>query len=229
MIIMDGDLLFRKIFAPGKRILIEYVDPEGMIRHSRTRVEDIEGQYLVLQAPVEKSIELVFRESQELTLRSLVARDNEAYLTNVFVIDIRPGEPPLLICSKPQKIDKTSLRRFSRFDVDLPLEYTIREKTGSGRLNDLSLSGCYARVEADPLISEGSRLDLNVAIQDEEVLSVGGKVIRVDSLPENGWIGLAIDYEEVSDADREILFNYIFQLQLMGDRPRFTGDEGKNM
>ena len=122
---MDSQELIEKIFSPGSRVIIEYVDAQKAIVNCSTRVEDLEGLYLVLQAPLVENIPVVFRESQELTLRRLDDQKKEAYLTNVFVIDIRQGKIPLLVCSKPQKIEKTSLRRFSRFGVDLPFNYTI--------------------------------------------------------------------------------------------------------
>ncbi len=205
------------IFSPGSRVVIEFSDQGGFVRNCTTQVEDIEGMYLVLQTPVVNNQTLKFQESQELTLRRLDDVVKEAYVTNVFVIDIRQGKVPLLVCSKPKKINKTSLRRFSRFGVNLPLEYVVDQSQGKGQLNDLSLTGCYAEIELCPDIIAGSVLKLNVHIPGESGVQVFGKVIRVDQLDGNSCVGVAIDYTEVNEKTRESLYNYIFQLQLTTD------------
>jgi c-di-GMP-binding flagellar brake protein YcgR len=206
-----------QIFFPGSRVIIEYSDHGGSLKNCVTKVEDIEGAYLVLQTPVIDNKALSFRESQELTLRRLDDEMKEAYVTNVFVIDIRQGKVPLLVCSKPKKINRTSLRRFSRFGVNLPLKYKVNKLRGKGQLNDLSLTGCYAEIELCPEVKEGSVLELHVAIPGEPGVTVWGKVIRVDIAGENSCAGVAIDYTELNEGARESLYNYIFQLQLTSD------------
>ncbi len=214
---MSEEEKIEKIFSPGNRVVIEYSDHSGSIKSCATQVEDIEGMYLVLQTPVVNNQTLKFQESQELTLRRLDDEMKEAYVTNVFVIDIRQGKVPLLVCSKPKKINRTSLRRFSRFGVNLPLEYAVAMLEGKGQLNDLSLTGCYAEIELSPEISEGTVLELKVVIPGESGVKVFGKVIRVDHVDGNSCAGVAIDYTEVDENARESLYNYIFQLQLTTD------------
>jgi c-di-GMP-binding flagellar brake protein YcgR len=206
-----------QIFSPGSKVVIEYSDHSGSVHSCATQVEDIEGMYLVLQTPVINNQALKFQESQELTLRRLDDEMKEAYVTNVFVIDIRQGKVPLLVCSKPKKINRTSLRRFSRFGVNLPLEYAVAELEGKGQLNDLSLTGCFAELELCPEIKEGAVLKLKVIIPGESGVYVFGKVIRVDQSDVNSRAGVAIDYIEVDENTRESLYNYIFQLQLTAD------------
>ncbi|MDZ4131537.1 MAG: flagellar brake domain-containing protein, partial [Dethiobacteria bacterium] len=161
---MNDKLLIEQLFAPGSRIVIEYVAEQGSLRQFNTKVEDLEGNYISLQNPIVDAVLVNFKESQELTLRRVDDHKLEAYVTNVFVIDIRQGEVPLLVCSKPKKINKTSLRRFCRFPVDLLFNYTTGNSAGSGRLNDLSVSGCYALIEADSHVVSGLNLKLVVQI-----------------------------------------------------------------
>jgi c-di-GMP-binding flagellar brake protein YcgR len=214
---MTKEVKIEQIFSPGSRVVIEFSDRNGSVKNCATQVEDIEGMYLVLQTPVVDNQTLKFEESQELTLRRLDDEMKEAYVTNVFVIDIRQGKVPLLVCSKPKKINKTSLRRFSRFGVNLPLKYSVAKSEGKGQLNDLSLTGCYAELELSPEVKEGSVLALTVTIPGEPGVEVSGKVIRVDHSDGKSYAGVAIDYTEVDDNTRESLYNYIFQLQLTTD------------
>ena len=219
---MQGSDMVEKLFAPGKKVLIEYIDHKFNVNSYQTFVEDLEGAYLVLQAPIINDKPVSFQESQELTLRRIEQQKQETYVTNVFVIDVRQDKVPLLVCSKPKKIDKTSLRRFTRFNVNLPLKYKLQknDKSLSGRINDLSLSGCYALVSPDVRIEADSVLDLYITMPGEgSPLDLKAKVIRVDQPAENNesLTGLALDYDELSHEKRETLYYYIFQLQLTCD------------
>ena len=216
--VMDQEALIEIIFSRGSKIMLEYVDAQGAIKSCGTQVEDLEGSYLVLQAPIVNNVPVSFYESQELTLRCLNDKKEEAYVANVFVIDITQYKNSLLICSKPQKIDKTSLRRFSRFGVYLPLIFSTDSVSGSGFVNDISLSGCYALIDHNLKICEGMELNMIVSIPDEVDLVLNGKVIRVDRQVEKGKNGLAVDYHETTETVKEAIYNYIFQLQLTSDR-----------
>lgn len=214
---MAGEILIEKIFAAGSRILLEYVDAGGTVNNCGTRVEDLEGNYLVLQTPVIGKVPVKFRESQELTLRRVDDSKQIAYVTNVFVIDIRQGKIPLLVCSKPKKVGQTSLRRFSRFDVNLPLKYTPSGPGGGGYVRDISLSGCYAVLNPDPVAITGSELKFTITIPGEAEFTVSGRITRTDSIVDSKTIGAAIEFHKISDTIQEILYNYIFQLQLTSD------------
>jgi c-di-GMP-binding flagellar brake protein YcgR len=217
MISMNDKILIEQLFAPGSRVVIEYIAEQGSLRQFNTKVEDLEGNYIALQNPMVDGVPVNFKESQELTLRRMDDQKLEAYVTNVFVIDIRQGEVPLLVCSKPKKINKTSLRRFCRFPVDLSFNYSTGGSAGSGSLNDLSVSGCYALIDADAQIASGINLKLAVQIPAEAELHIKGKVIRVDRPNDSGKTGLAIDFVDLSDVEQEALYSYIFQLQLTAD------------
>ncbi len=217
----DSDMI-EKLFAPGKKILVDCVDNQMNVNSYQVLVEDLEGAYLVLQTPIANGKPVSFQESQELTLRNLDQQMHESYVTNVFVIDVRQDKVPLLVCSKPKKIDRMSLRRFTRFGVNLPFNYKLEKDdlNLTGRINDLSLSGCYALVKPDDRIKAGSVLEIIIAMPGEvTTLNVKARVIRVDHPAENEetLTGLALDYEELSEIDRETLYYYIFQLQLTCD------------
>lgn len=210
---MEYEGLIESVFAPGNRLTLEYANDKGVVKNYNTEVEDLEGTYLILQAPLMKDNNPVsFRESQELTLRRLNDEKSELYVTNVFVIDVRQGKVPLLVCSKPKQIDRTSLRRFSRFPVNLPVRYCLQDDNYHyGRLSDLSLTGCYLMTDEDEKVDEGSILKLMLAIPGEGEIQVEGIIIRIDKT------GIAIDYHNLDEEKREILYSYIFQLQLTGD------------
>lgn len=213
---MAEDLLLEKAFNPGSTVTLEFAESGGSIKRYQTKVEDIEFEYLVLQTPVVNSIPIPIQEGQELTLRRLEESLNQAYVTNVFVIENRPGKIPLLICSKPREIGKTSMRRFTRFRADLPFCYTrAGEEPITGRLVDISLSGINGVIAAEQPVKEGTLLAVTVYLPGESELSMTGEVVRLYQIPENGKIGLAVDIREISSTMMEVLKNYLFQRQLM--------------
>ncbi len=218
-----NESLLDTLFASGNKILIEYVNDQNVMNSLQTKVEDLEGEYLILQVPMVNNIPVSFRESQELTLWRLEKQNQHAYVTNVVVIDICQGENELLICSKPVKIVRTSLRRFSRFDIDLPFRYRTKDNEieRSGRIKDLSLNGCYALINPDSQVEKGTLLEFIVVVPGKgSELVLNGKVTRTD-IPAKGeeyLTGLAIDYQDLLDEDRETLYYYyIFRLQLTGE------------
>lgn len=215
--------LLEKVFAPGSSVMIEYVNLRGLLKNCSTRVEDLEESYLILRAPYVKGHPERFHESQELTLRRLDGEHKEAYVTSVFVIDVRQGETPMLVCSKPKKINLTSLRRFSRFSVNMPFSYIFSNqgKERSGTIRDLSLGGCYVLIDPEPDLEEGTAMQLLVTIPgDGKALSLKGRVLRIDNLSEGdqGPVGIAVDYYQLTDEMLEKLYGYIFQLQLTHER-----------
>ncbi len=214
---MENGLIIEEVFAPGSKVVVEYIDPKGLIKNHITKIEELEGLYIILQTPIVKDLPVPFRESQELTLRRLDSQKDEAYVTNVFVIDIKQGRIPLLVCSKPHKIDRTSLRRFARFGVDLPLKCTPAAKMEKCSVRDISLSGCYIKASAESGISGDRDINLIITLPGEGELAVKGKIIREDPPDNDHEIGLAIEFINVTDSIREALYSYIFQVQLTGD------------
>lgn len=213
---MAENLLLEKAFKPGSTVTLEFAVSGGLIKRYQTKVEDIECEYLVLQTPVVNCIPIPIQEGQELTLRRLEESLNQAYVTNVFVIENRPGKIPLLICSKPHEIGRTSMRRFTRFSADLPCLYSrAGEEPVTGRLVDISLSGINGVIAEERPIKEGTLLAVTVYLPGDSELTMTGEVVRLYQTPVNGKIGLAVDIREISSTMLEVLKNYLFQRQMM--------------
>lgn len=219
--------LAKIVFPPGGKIIIEYIDHEKASMSCATTIEDVEDNYLVLKEPVAGEEPVVFRESQELTLKRLDDQAQTAYVTNVFVIDIRQGETPLVVCSKPYKVKSTSLRRFSRFGANLPLLYSGIDTSGGGRLSDLSLSGCCAILKPNPKLKPGLRLLLSFDLPGAAEVRTKAKVVRVTSLKARDDLSVAFEFIDLDEAAADLLYNYIFQLQLIADSILGTSPKGQ--
>ncbi len=222
----DNSALLKRLFYPGAKVNLEFVDERDLVKNYDTLVEDLEKQYLVLQAPFDGVNYLQLEEGRELTLWCEADRDKQAYVTSVFVIETRPGNVPLLVCCKPQRFERSSLRRYSRYEVDLGCVCSADGITASGRVTDISLGGCCVELELVSRDSEAGTEDASseltaglyfhtvITIPDQPELVFNGQAARIFKTGE-GKPGLALEIREMSLAKKEVLKNYLFQLQLM--------------
>lgn len=202
-----------EVFRPGDNIMIEYVDRGGVIKNYKTRVEDLDSEFLLLQMPIVRRVPVRIREGIELTLWRKEDRKKQAYVTNVYVIENRPGKVSVLACSKPKKITVASRRRFFRCSVKMPLQYSIEKSAESGTVTDLSLSGLYALIDPDPQVKEGVFLNMAVEVPGESDLNLVGEVIRSHNLAGSKVLGIAVDFREITEGMQDILNRYLFQRQ----------------
>jgi c-di-GMP-binding flagellar brake protein YcgR len=207
------NLAVEDIFRPGDSVMLEFVDKGGVIKNYKTRIEDLDNDYLLLQMPIIKRVPVRIREGRELTIWRKEERNKQAYVTSVYVIENRPGKVSLLVCSKPKQISVTSRRRFFRCSVRLPLEYEVEKDYAAGTVTDLSLSGCFALVEAESQVKDGSILQMSIEIPGQTELCLVGEVIRAQSLAGNKKIGIAVDFREITEGMQDILNSYLFQRQ----------------
>ncbi len=210
---MVENIAVEDVFRPGDNVMIEYIDRGGIIKNYKTRVEDLDSEFLLLQMPIIKRVPVRVREGIELTLWRKEDRKKQAYVTNVYVIENRPGKVSLLVCSKPKKITVASRRRFFRCSVKMPFQYNVDKNSAGGTVTDLSLSGLYALVDPDPQLREGVFLDMSIEVPGESDLSLVGEVIRSHNLAGNKVLGIAVDFREITEGMQDILNRYLFQRQ----------------
>jgi len=212
---VSEEKLMNELFHPGAALKMEIITEENMIRSYNTIIEDLEHNFLILQTPFDDGNPVYVEEGRELTLRREIEEDQKAYVTNVFVIENRPGRVPLLVCGKPKEFEKTSLRRYARFGVDLLCECSTEYAHLPGRVTNISLSGCFVEIAKDAPLIEGKNLQIAIDISGEDALTFSGEIVRTYDVSDNQKIGLALDIREISMEMKEILKNYLFQCQLL--------------
>ena len=72
-------------------------------------------------------------------------------------------------------------------------------------------------IKPNPKIGADSVLNLSFTISGETDVVIVGRVIRTDVINGNNDIGVAIEFNDLSNSLQELLYNYIFQLQLTAD------------
>jgi len=212
---MNNELKLREHFPPGSEIIVEYVNEAGIILKGVTAIEDLEGEYLVLNTPLENGNPVDILEGQELTLRHFEDPVNKAYVTSVFVIERRSNNRLLLVCCNPREIKDTSLRRFTRYYVEMPVTYALNGKTISGRTVNLSLSGCNIIADNARGYNLGDKIELALNLNSDSDVIILAEVIRVYDIPVIGETGVAFSFCGMNEEMRETLKDYLFQCQLL--------------
>ncbi len=223
----DKDALLKQLFYPNARVTLEFVAEKNIIKSYQTTVEDLEKEYLVLHCPLDEEKPVYIEEGRELTLWCEMNRDEIAYVTSVFVVETRKGEMNLLVCCKPQKFQRSSLRRYTRFEVDLVCTITVSDLSVPGRLIDISLGGCCIDIssslrefdkssnQATENLAPGASCKIMVSIPDQPELAFTAEATRFLSKDHDKKEGLAFEITEISGEMRELLKDFLFQCQLM--------------
>lgn len=213
---MTDNSVFIKLFHPGSAVNLEYATDRGSLEQYDTIVEDVENEYLILRSPLDDENKVVLiEEGRELTLRCIENKARQAYVTNVFVIENRPGRIPLLVCCKPHKIARTSLRRYSRFNVELPCSCQAGTASFEGKVVNISLSGCRVETGAHGALPEGTGIEIEIENLSNTLLSFKGELAREQDTGDSKKTIYAVNITEITGEMHEALKNYIFQCQLL--------------
>ncbi len=223
----DHDALLESLFYPGAGVKIELVIAGNPAGPYITRVEDLEKEYLVLESPLDRGEYVHIEEGWELTLRCEKDDCRQAYVTSVFVIECQPGKIPLLVCCKPKRFERSSLRRYSRYDVDLSCVFASGGITAPGRVADISLGGCLMELDFIPPAAEtgspdaplflraGQEYHAVIDIQDQPDLEFKARAVRVVNNNGGEKVGLGLEICEIAAEKKEVLKNFLFQCQLL--------------
>ncbi len=223
----DKDDLLKQLFYPNARVTLEFVAEKNMVKSYQTTVEDLEKEYLVLHCPLDEEKPVYIEEGRELTLWCEMDRDEIAYVTSVFVVETRKGEMNLLVCCKPQKFQRSSLRRYTRFEVDLACTIIASDLSFTGRLIDISLGGCCIDINSSlrefdksnsqttENLAPGTSCKILVSIPGQPELVFTAEATRFLAQDNGKRVGLAFEITEISGEKRELLKDFLFQCQLM--------------
>lgn len=177
------------------------VDENAVIHNYKTMVHDTNADSLVLLAPLAEGAVVRLPEGSEVNLTQ--DSSPKAYAAMVQVIETKPGEPPLLYTTQPQKIAKVSRRRFFRVEVDLPMS----AGGVSGRVTNLSGSGLMALVPTG-LAKEGGPLEVKLELPGLPApLPLRGKVVRLTKA--NDAERVAVHFTSLTERIRDEIIRYV--------------------
>jgi c-di-GMP-binding flagellar brake protein YcgR len=201
-----------QLLRPGKEIQFEFngVNDDKITYKTRV-IRCVQKEFLAL---LMYSNEITLNELKEGVTVTLICRGESK---NVFrfdaeFIELKPGELPILIVVRPQKIDNASRRNFFRCEVRLLFSYFHRNKEYKGEVINLSAGGLFAVADVEPSINTGSRLACTLYLpKTKDPIMFVGNVVGIRNI--NDTEGIALSFQNLAKDQQTQILKYLFDLQ----------------
>ncbi len=198
------------------------IEGETFREYYPVRIENIDEHSIHMGMPMKHGGIVRLQIGQEIRC---IFRDNNQYCGFTTTITGIIKKPiPMLITDKPKQLSSINQKRaYVRLEVSLPIEYrlldsdddleSIQELVYNGQTLNISAGGML--FSTDVRLESRQHIDIKLYIPHHEPFCCQARVLRifdkVDIRRKNIWV--AVQYEEISDAKRDRIFNYIFEKQ----------------
>ncbi len=180
-----------------------------------SRIEDIGEESIFITPPFRKGFYLPPRPGRIISAR--VVSDKVPYLFSATLLRYRSEPLPLWEMSKPSSFRKAQLREDVRLEISLPISLEILNDEPETKVirtltRDISAGGVQV-VLVKPL-PVGTKVGISVAIGDDFVLEMQGKVVRLNPpLPPLDKYFAGIKFNEMDETTKKKVIRYIFGKQ----------------
>jgi c-di-GMP-binding flagellar brake protein YcgR len=118
--------------------------------------------------------------------------------------------------ARPKRLRWIQLRRYYRVETILDVEYTLVQKGGSpprlfGLTKNVSERGVLLVTDQLIEIDRDVILDMKIKLAAGVFVKMRGRIVRIEKLLPREKYGIGVDFEKISDVDREILRKFIFE------------------
>lgn len=205
------ELSIDRLLAPGAQVEISFT-LQGFIKNFRSAVHDLNRETLLVVAPSTRGIPERIPPGTQMSLR--VKKAVDAYVALVYAMEVRrpsAGDAlPLLVTSRPAKVEKVSPRAFYRVDVDLPCQ----GETFAGRVINLSGNGCMVVVHEGKMPQAGADMRISLRLPNfTEPIPMEARVVRRFE-PEGKAPGrIALETRNIHERSQDLIVRYVFQRQ----------------
>ena len=165
--------------------------------------------------PMRKGILLPMRLGQEIKVIIRYKNSTVGFLTKVVG---RRREPiPCLIINKPDHIVAINQKReYVRLNVSLPVRFRIIDNENNNMIEegitiDISAGGVLFSSKGE--VKKGQKIEIEITLSLEKTFSCQADAIRIFEKAENNAIWVAVEYNDISEADRDRIFKFIFEKQ----------------
>jgi len=158
---------------------------------------------------------LPMRLGQEIKVITRYKNSTVGFLTRIVG---RRREPiPYLIINKPEVILPIKQKReYVRLNVSLPVRFKIIDEEDKNEIEegitiDISAGGVLFSTKAE--VKKGQKIEIEITLSLEKTFSCQADAIRIFEKAENNAIWVAVEYNDISEADRDRIFKFIFEKQ----------------
>jgi len=204
------------VFKPGSSVIIQYSDTIGELKECVGTVKAIirgtkEKKLFIDLEPKETAKKII--PGTELTV-GFQDYEGEKHQFGTYVIEKKTDDNEPLILANPIEVDYTSFRRFIRADVTLPFRYTLNNRSGEGKVVNLSGCGLFAVVDLNSAFKAGEIINFEFEIPEKsKPMSLSGRIVRVEIVGNPVMHGIAIDFEFINIYDQTEIAVFVTKLQ----------------
>lgn len=205
--------LLDRLLQPGKNILLKFTG-KGFKGSVHT---------IIIRSANEEQLTLLFKDNfnvinhlfpgTRLKLVSHDEQDGHEYRLLTELIEIKPGDIPIVTVKRPTEVDHSTRRSFLRLNVKLPFSYydDFQERIGEAR--NLSINGLLALVKSSPTLRRDYNLTGKLTLSDgEPPLIIIGKIIRVEKEDDlHSWV--ALNFQAATEEVKNRISRYLVQRQ----------------
>lgn len=180
-----------------------------------SRIEEIKDNYLYVSMPMRKGTLLPMRIGQEIRVLMRHKNGMVGFLTRVVG---RKREPiPYLIITKPERIVPVNQKReYVRLNVSLPVRFRVIDEEEAqieeGVTIDISAGGALVSTRAE--VKAGQKMEIEIVLSPGNIFSCQAHAIRTfEKRANENAIWVAVEYNDISEADRDRIFKFIFEKQ----------------
>ncbi len=204
------------VFNPGSSLIIQLSDAIGEIKECIGTVKAI------IRGPKEKKLFIDLEPKElakkiipgtELTI-SFQDYEGQKHQFGTYVIEKKTDENEPLILANPIEVDYTSFRRFIRADLTLPFRYNLNNRSGEGKIVNLSGCGLFAIADLSSAFKVGEIINFEFELPGRsKPMCLSGRIVRVEILGNPVMHGVAIDFEFIDIYDQTEIAVFVTKLQ----------------
>lgn len=204
------------VFKPGSSLLIQFSDTIGVLKECVGTVK------ATIRSPKEKKL-FIELEPKELTKKIILGTEltvsfedyeGQKHKFGTYVIEKKTDDGEPLILANPIAVDYTSFRRFIRADVTLPFKYSINNRSGEGKITNLSGCGMFAVTDLNSAYKVGEIINFEFELPKKaKPMRLSGRIVRVEIIGNPVLHGIAIDFEFIDIYDQTEVAVFVTKLQ----------------
>lgn len=190
------------------------VELDATFQYLRSRIEEVSSIDLGLAVPMYKGVIVPMRVGREIKVCLTYKEKTFAFFTTIIG---RKREPiPLLIVNKPEELFPIQRRSYVRLPVSVPIKFRALpdgETVIRGTTLDISGGGALLLTKAG--LERGQIIELELDLPNREPVFCKARVVRILSQAKTAKdkSKIAIEYQDISEGQRDRIFNYIFEKQ----------------
>ncbi len=204
------------VFKPGSSLIVQFSDAIGQIKECtgiiKTIIRSTKENKLFIELE-QKELAKKILQGTELTI-SFQDYEGQKHKFGTYVIEKKTDEGEPLILANPIEVDYTSFRRFIRAEVTLPFRYSLNDRSGLGKVVNLSGCGLFAVVNLNSAFKASEIIDFEFELPEKtKPMRLSGRIIRVEIVGNPVMHGIAIDFEFIDIYDQTEIAVYVTKLQ----------------